>query len=95
MMRIIGIMLAEIALLFGMACAFKDSACMPDSGNSGQVNYARPFEPRTRPAFLVLPPGAVEPTGWLRDWCVAARDGYTAHMDQYDDEFKRAWAADH
>ena len=42
-----------------------------------------------------LPPGAVEPAGWLRDWCLAARDGFTGHMDEYDDEFKRAWAPDH
>ena len=61
----------------------------------GRANYARPFEPPTRPAFLPLPPGAVEPAGWLRDWCLAARDGFTGHMDEYDDEFKRAWAADH
>ena len=60
-----------------------------------QVNYARPFELPTRPAFLPLPPGAVEPQGWLRDWCLAAKDGYTGHMDEVDDEFKRAWAADH
>ncbi len=59
------------------------------------VNYARPFEPATRAAFLPLPPGAVEPAGWLRDWCLAARDGFTGHMDEYDDEFKRAWAPDH
>ncbi len=58
-------------------------------------NYARPFDPPTPPAFLPLPPGAIEPVGWLRDWCLAARDGYTGHMDDYDDEFKRAWAADH
>ena len=60
-----------------------------------RVNYARPFEPPTRPAFLPLPPGAVEPAGWLRDWCLAARDGLTGHMDEYDAEFKRAWAPDH
>ncbi len=59
------------------------------------VNYARPFEPPTRPAFLALPPGAVEPAGWLRDWCLAARDGFTGHMDEYDVEFKRAWAPDY
>jgi hypothetical protein len=66
-----------------------------DSAIHVRVNYARPFEPLTRPAFLPLPPGAVEPTGWLRDWCLAARDGFTGHMDEYDDEFKRAWAPDH
>ena len=59
------------------------------------VNYARPFEPPTRPALLPLPPGAVEPAAWLRDWCLAARNGFTGHMDDYDDEFKRAWAPDH
>ncbi len=59
------------------------------------VNYARPFEPPTHPAFLPLPPGAIEPAGWLRDWCIAARDGFTGHMDDYDEEFKRAWAPDH
>lgn len=60
-----------------------------------RAHYARPFEPPTRPAFLALPPGAIEPAGWLRDWCLAARDGYTGHMDEYDDEFRRAWAPDH
>ncbi|OGV71078.1 MAG: hypothetical protein A2283_21470 [Lentisphaerae bacterium RIFOXYA12_FULL_48_11] len=59
------------------------------------VNYARPFEPPTHPAFIPLPPGTIEPSGWLRDWCLAARDGYTGHMDDIHDEFKRAWAADH
>jgi hypothetical protein len=59
------------------------------------VNYGRPFEPATRPAFLALPPGMVEPEGWLRDWCLAAKDGYTGHMDDVHEEFKRAWAVDH
>lgn len=59
------------------------------------VNYGRPYEPPTRPAFIALPLGAVEPAGWLRDWCLAARDGFTGHMDEYDQEFRRAWAADH
>jgi uncharacterized protein len=60
-----------------------------------RASYARPSEPPTRPAFLPLPPGAVEPAGWLRDWCLAARDGFTGHMDEYDEEFKRAWASAH
>lgn len=71
------------------------AAAPAKSATPARCNYARPFEPPTRPAFLPLPPGAVEPAGWLRDWCLAARDGYTGHMDEYDDEFKRAWAADH
>ena len=64
-------------------------------GHAGEVNYGRPFEPPTRPAFIPLPPGAVEPEGWLRDWCLAARDGYTGHMDEVHQEFQRAWAVDH
>ncbi|MHB8863741.1 MAG: beta-L-arabinofuranosidase domain-containing protein [Pirellulaceae bacterium] len=60
-----------------------------------RANHARPFEPATRAALLQLPPGAVQPAGWLRDWCLAARNGYTGHMDECDDEFKRAWAPDH
>lgn len=85
----------------GLALAGVAFACTPvaDAAETDKaperVNYARPFEPATRPAFIPLPPGAVEPAGWLRDWCLAARDGFTGHMDEYDDEFKRAWAADH
>jgi len=59
------------------------------------VNYGRPFEPPSRPALIELPPGAVEPGGWLRDWCLSAQDGFTGHMDDYDQEFRRAWAVDH
>lgn len=33
------------------------------------VNYGRLCEPLTRPAFIPLPPGEIEPRGWLRDWC--------------------------
>ena len=65
--------------------------------NSGTiaVNYGRPFEPPTRPAFIPLPPGAIEPAGWLRDWALTARDGYTGHMDEVDPAFRQAWAADY
>ncbi len=59
------------------------------------VNYGRPFEPPARPAFIPLPPGAIEPAGWLRDWALSARDGYTGHMDDVHPDFRKAWAADH
>ena len=92
--------IVRFGLLFGLALAGVAFTFTPftDAGETKapeRVNYARPFEPPTRPAFIALPPGAVEPAGWLRDWCLAARDGFTGHMDEYDDEFKRAWAADH
>lgn len=60
-----------------------------------KVNYGRPFEPTTRPAFISLPPGAVEPQGWLRDWCITARDGYTGHIDEFDEAFRKAWAVNY
>ena len=81
--------------LGGVALALAPIADAGEMRTSRPVNYARPFEPPTHPSFLPLPPGAVEPDGWLRDWCLAARDGFTGHMDEYDDEFKRAWAPDH
>lgn len=71
------------------------SAAEPESAQPTGVNYGRPFEPPTRPAFIPLPPGAVEPMGWLRDWCLAARDGYTGHMDDLDEAFKQAWSTNY
>lgn len=66
-----------------------------ETAGASRAPYARPFEPAARKAFLPLPPGLVEPAGWLRDWCQAAKEGYTGHMDEVDVEFRRAWAADH
>ncbi len=91
--RLLRLALANIAAVFALSTCSDGCAESPVAPSNS--NYARPYEPPTRPAFLPLPPGAVEPTGWLRDWCVAARDGFTGHMDEYDDEFKRAWAPDH
>ncbi|HOY58832.1 MAG TPA: glycoside hydrolase family 127 protein, partial [Verrucomicrobiota bacterium] len=86
-------------VLVAVSTAAVWNVCAADSPATApapvRVNYARPFETPSRPALLPLPPGAVEPAGWLRDWCLAARDGFTGHMDEYDDEFKRAWAPDH
>ena len=90
-------LLISTTMVFFLSIGLLSSKAMlnaPAKGSS-RVNYGRPFETPARPAFISLPPGAVEPEGWLRDWCLAARDGYTGHMDEYDDEFKRAWAADH
>ena len=86
---------ALVAIGAGSALDTRSADSPLNSVAPGRANYARPYEPPTRPALLPLPPGAIEPAGWLRDWCLAARDGYTGQMDEYDDEFKRAWAADH
>jgi hypothetical protein len=55
------------------------------------INYARPVEPVVKPALLPLPPGAVEPAGWLRDWAQAARDGITGHLDEWHPTFAGGW----
>jgi hypothetical protein len=47
--------------------------------------------PVVKPALLPLPPGAVEPAGWLRDWAVAAREGITGHLDEDHAVFADAW----
>lgn len=70
-------------------------AAEPAQPSAAHTNYGRPFEPATRPALIALPAGAVEPAGWLRDWCLAAKDGFTGHMDEYHVAFKQAWAADY
>lgn len=79
--------------MIGCAATLSAPAAQRDT-KMAKVNYGRPFEPPTRPAFIPLPPGAVEPDGWLRDWCLTARDGYTGHMDEVDPAFRQAWAAD-
>lgn len=54
-------------------------------------NYEPVAEPVVAAAFLPLPPGAVEPAGWLRDWALAAREGLTGHLDEYHVTFRDAW----
>ena len=55
------------------------------------ANYQRVCQPEVKPAFLPLPPGAVEPAGWLRDWAISAREGITGHLDEYYVPFRDAW----
>jgi uncharacterized protein len=38
-----------------------------------------------------LPPGAVEPRGWLRSWAQSAAAGITGHLDEYCATFHEAW----
>lgn len=46
------------------------------------------------PEMEVAKPGAVRPSGWLLDRARAARDGYTGHLDEVSDHFRRAWTAE-
>jgi uncharacterized protein len=52
---------------------------------SGETAVAHAF------AFDVLPPGAVEPRGWLRSWAQTAANGITGHLDEYCATFHEAW----
>jgi len=62
--------LAIGALLLGAGLG---QAATAPANNDQVLNHARLCEPAVKPAFLPLPPGAVEPAGWLRAWAQAAR----------------------
>ncbi|MBQ1454365.1 MAG: hypothetical protein IIZ25_00775, partial [Thermoguttaceae bacterium] len=49
-----------------------------------------PYKTAGQRVLLPLPAGQVKPEGWLRDWSEAARDGYTAVMDEVHPEFAHA-----
>lgn len=74
---------------------------LPTADEPGQAEpgfvygHKRPFQTAVPKALSPLPAGAVEPQGWLRDRCLAARDGYTGHMDDMHEDFRRAWAVDY
>jgi uncharacterized protein len=51
----------------------------------------RVAEPSVKPVFTPLPAGAIEPTGWLRDWALAARNGITGHLDEWSPVYRDAW----
>jgi uncharacterized protein len=46
---------------------------------------------KIKPVFVPLPPGAVSPKGWLRDWALDAANGITGHLDEYSATFGEAW----
>ena len=58
---------------------------------SSPPDYRRAAEPLVKPALLPLPPGAVEPSGWLRDWARAAREGITGHLDEWHPVYADGW----
>jgi hypothetical protein len=78
----------------GSAAAARASASNggpPPAETPSPLNYGRVREPKVPLAFRPLPPGSVEPAGWLRDWAVAARDGITGHLDEDHAVFADAW----
>ena len=79
-----------LLILFSLPVPPSQAASSP-AHNDQIVNYARPCEPAVKAAFLPLPPGAVEPAGWLRDWAQSARDGITGHLDEWHPTFADGW----
>ena len=53
----------------------------------------RTHELKVPAAMEMLRPGEVKPRGWLRDWCVTARDGYVSRLGQIDPNIDRAWCS--
>jgi uncharacterized protein len=86
---------ATLSFIFSVVPLALAAAAESNAPSKPKGNYERPFEPPTRPALIPLPPGAVEPEGWLRDWCITAKNGYTSHMDDVDIAFRQAWSKDY
>lgn len=47
------------------------------------TNYTRNRAPLRPTAFLDLPPGAIEPGGWLRDQLEIQAEGLSGHLDEF------------
>ena len=62
-----------------------------EGGEVGEGHGGGVASPVVAPAFSPLPPGAIEPRGWLRDWALAAKNGITGHLDEQHPVFRDAW----
>jgi uncharacterized protein len=83
---------AGLAVGPGARLLYAQPAAAPATVKAAQnINHARPVEPAVKPVLLPLPPGAVEPAGWLRDWAEAARHGITGHLDEWHPTFADGW----
>ena len=76
-------------LIFAACAAVSQGATAATEPAAG--NVARVAQPLVNPALTPLAPGAVEPSGWLRDWALAARDGITGHLDEWHPTFGDGW----
>ena len=52
------------------------------AASCGAVAPARTHAFKNPAKMEMLRPGEVKPQGWLRDWCVTARNGYVSRMDE-------------
>lgn len=75
------------------------SGAAEDGGSQGQDRQPMALPdcplivatPAVMPAFIPLPPGKVEPAGWLRDWAQTIRQGITGHLDERHPTFAGGW----
>ena len=74
--------------------AANDCAAFSDDADKGPARPVRSHAFKTPAKMETLRPGEVKPQGWLRDWCIAARNGYVSRMDEIDQAFRRAWNSD-
>jgi hypothetical protein len=81
---------ADTAVLPGASVAREDKHA-PALSAATDCAYVRACEPLVKPAFMPLPPGAVQPAGWLCDWAESAAEGITGHLDEYHAVFGDAW----
>ena len=65
-------------------------ACAGLAASAEPANYPRAVDPAVKHALIPLPPGAVEPAGWLRDWALATR---TASPDTWTKGTRRSGTA--
>ena len=78
--------------LWALGIVLNVVAALPNAAaETPSANYGRAGELAVAPALIPLPPGAVEPAGWLRDWALAARNGLTGHLDDYCPTFRDGW----
>ena len=83
-----GVLLAWLAVVAGAAGDPTDSAGHPVAPRGV---FGRVVRPLIQSGLVPLPPGAVEPQGWLRDWAQSAANGITGHLDEYHPVFADAW----
>lgn len=79
--------LLKIVLLTSSVVVVQFALASPAQSASGR----RVAEALVKPAFTPLPAGAIEPTDWLRDWALAARNGITGHLDEWSPVYRDGW----
>lgn len=83
-----GVLLAWLAAVAGAA---GDPLHSADQAITPRGVFERVARPLIKSCLVPLPPGAVEPHGWLRDWAESAANGVTGHLDEYHPVFADAW----